>query len=53
MSENSLVGGLVITHGQLGRELLVAAQTIVGEIPHHCRRVAGLERRRRGIEKDS
>lgn len=24
----------MITHGQLGRELLVAAQTIVGEIPH-------------------
>ena len=32
MSKSFLVGGLVITHGQLGRELLLAAQTIVGEI---------------------
>ena len=34
MSKSFLVGGLVITHGQLGRELLLAAQTIVGEISY-------------------
>ncbi|MDA2939165.1 PTS sugar transporter subunit IIA [Acidobacteria bacterium AH-259-A15] len=29
-----LVGALVVTHGQLGRELVAVAQTIVGEISH-------------------
>ena len=31
-AENSLVGALVVTHGQLGQELVSAAQAIVGEI---------------------
>lgn len=30
----NLVGALVVTHGQLGRELVAVAQTIVGEISH-------------------
>jgi len=34
MTEDSLVGALVVTHGQLGQELLSAAQAIVGEISH-------------------
>lgn len=34
MNENSLVGGLVVTHGQLGQELVAAAEMIVGEISH-------------------
>ena len=29
-----MVGALVVTHGQLGQELLSAAQAIVGEISH-------------------
>ncbi|MFQ5928097.1 MAG: PTS sugar transporter subunit IIA [Acidobacteriota bacterium] len=29
-----LVGALVVTHGQLGRELVAVAQAIVGEISH-------------------
>jgi len=29
-----LVGGVVVTHGQLARELVNAAETIVGEIRH-------------------
>lgn len=28
------MGALVVTHGQLGRELVAVAQTIVGEISH-------------------
>jgi PTS system mannose-specific IIA component len=31
MTQNALVGGLVVTHGQLGQELVAAAETIVGE----------------------
>ncbi len=34
MTESSLVGALVVTHGQLGQELVSAAQAIVGEISH-------------------
>ncbi len=34
MTDDSLVGALVITHGRLGRELVAAAMTIVGEIQH-------------------
>ncbi len=34
MTEDSLVGALVVTHGQLGQELVSAAQAIVGEISH-------------------
>ena len=34
MTEDSLVGALVVTHGHLGQELLSAAQAIVGEISH-------------------
>lgn len=30
MTEDALVGGLVVTHGQLGQELVAAAETIVG-----------------------
>lgn len=33
-AEDSLVGALVVTHGQLGQELVSAAQAIVGEISH-------------------
>ena len=32
--KNSLVGALVVTHGQLGQELVSAAQAIVGEISY-------------------
>ena len=31
MTQDVLVGGLVVTHGQLGQELVAAAETIVGE----------------------
>ena len=31
MTQDALVGGLVVTHGQLGQELVAAAETIVGE----------------------
>ena len=34
MTDDSLVGALVITHGRLGHELVAAATTIVGEIQH-------------------
>jgi PTS system mannose-specific IIA component len=30
MTDDILVGGLVVTHGQLGQELVAAAETIVG-----------------------
>jgi PTS system mannose-specific IIA component len=33
-AENVLVGALVVTHGQLGQELVSAAQAIVGEISY-------------------
>ena len=33
-AENSLVGALVVTHGQLGQELVSAAQAIVGEVSY-------------------
>ena len=33
-TENSLVGALVVTHGQLGQELVSAAQAIVGEVSY-------------------
>jgi PTS system mannose-specific IIA component len=33
-TEDSLVGALVVTHGQLGQELVSAAQAIVGEISY-------------------
>lgn len=31
MTQDALVGGLVVTHGQLGQELVAAAEIIVGE----------------------
>ncbi len=31
MTQDVVVGGLVVTHGQLGQELVAAAETIVGE----------------------
>jgi PTS system mannose-specific IIA component len=34
MTEDSLVGALVVTHGQLGQELVSAAKAIVGDISH-------------------
>ena len=34
MTEDSRVGALVVTHGQLGQELVSAAQAIVGEISY-------------------
>lgn len=34
MTTSPLVGGLVVTHGQLGHELVAAAEMIVGEISH-------------------
>jgi PTS system mannose-specific IIA component len=34
MTEETLVGALVVTHGQLGQEFVSAAQAIVGEISH-------------------
>ena len=34
MTEDSWVGALVVTHGQLGQELVSAAQAIVGEISY-------------------
>jgi len=34
MTQDSLVGALVVTHGQLGQELVGAAQAIVGEISY-------------------
>jgi len=34
MTQDPLVGALVVTHGQLGQELVAVAQTIVGEISH-------------------
>ncbi len=34
MTEDSLVGALVVTHGQLGQELVSAAQAIVGEVSY-------------------
>ncbi len=34
MTEDSVVGALVVTHGQLGQELVSAAQAIVGEISY-------------------
>ena len=34
MTEDSLVGALVVTHGQWGQELVSAAQAIVGEISY-------------------
>ena len=34
MTQDLLVGALVVTHGQLGQELVTVAQTIVGETSH-------------------
>lgn len=34
MSENGLIGALLVTHGRLGEELLEAARNIVGEVHH-------------------
>ena len=34
MNEYPLIGGLIVTHGQLGQELVAAAEMIVGEISH-------------------
>ncbi|MGH9341513.1 MAG: PTS sugar transporter subunit IIA [Acidobacteriota bacterium] len=34
MDDKQLIGGLVVTHGQLGHELVAAAEMIVGEISH-------------------
>ncbi len=33
-TERTHIGGLVVTHGRLGHELVAAAEMIVGEIPH-------------------
>ena len=33
-TKRALIGGLVVTHGRLGNELVAAAEMIVGEIPH-------------------
>ena len=33
-TKRALIGGLVVTHGRLGHELVAAAEMIVGEIPH-------------------
>ena len=33
-AERTRIGGLVVTHGRLGHELVAAAEMIVGEIPH-------------------
>jgi len=34
MTQKDPVGGLLVTHGALGVELVAAARTIVGEAPH-------------------
>ena len=34
MSDLKLVGGVIVTHGQLANELLAAAETVVGELKH-------------------
>jgi len=34
MTKGNLIGGLILTHGQLGAELVKAAKTIVGQIDH-------------------
>jgi len=34
MSKPVRIGGVLVTHGRLGAELLEAARTIVGDIPH-------------------
>ena len=34
MTQDLLVGAVVVTHGQLGQELVAVAQTIVGETSH-------------------
>lgn len=34
MTDNPLVGVLLVTHGQLGKELVAATQTIVGKMSH-------------------
>ncbi len=34
MTQDPLVGAVVVTHGQLGQELVAVAQTIVGETSH-------------------
>ncbi len=34
MNDRPVIGALVVTHGQLGQELLAAAEMIVGEISH-------------------
>ncbi len=33
-SPNPMVGAVVVTHGQLARELVIAAEMIVGDLPH-------------------
>lgn len=53
-ADKALVGALVVTHGQLGRELVAAAETIVGEISHITAVSIGwnddVEESKRGIE---
>jgi PTS system mannose-specific IIA component len=34
MTQNPVVGALVVTHGQLGQELVSAAQAIVGDVSY-------------------
>ena len=34
MTQDSIIGALVVTHGQLGKELVAAAETIVDEVLH-------------------
>ena len=54
-TERILIGGLVVTHGRLGHELVAAAEMIVGKIPHILPVSIGwnddVERSRQGIEE--
>lgn len=34
MSEQKKIGGVIVSHGQVANELLVAAETVVGELNH-------------------
>lgn len=53
--QRTQIGGLVVTHGRLGHELVAAAEMIVGEIPHVLPVSIGwhddVERSRQGIEE--
>lgn len=54
-TQHTQIGGLVVTHGKLGHELVAAAEMIVGEIPHILPVSIGwhddVEQSRQGIEK--